>query len=63
MEVPADFIDNNVPLLLGLDVLTKLEMLPDVGNTVMTSPNINWEMPLTFQIRKSIYFLANIEAP
>lgn len=45
-DIDADVVDVNVPFLLGLNNLTKLKILLDVGKDRISSANLNWEMPV-----------------
>lgn len=47
IDIDADVVEVDMPILLGLDNLTKLKALLDIGNDTITSKNMKWEVPLT----------------
>lgn len=46
IDIEADVVNVDVPLLLGLDELTRMKALLDTGNGTLESKTVNWEAPL-----------------
>lgn len=46
IEIDAHIVDVDVPLLLGLDTMTKLEMILDFAKDTVTSKLDSWKIPL-----------------
>lgn len=46
IDINADVVAVNVPFLFGLENVTKLRALLDVGNNTIISPHIKWKLPL-----------------
>lgn len=47
LDVIADVVDTQVPFLFDLEALTKIKAMLDVGNNVMMSPTVGWELSLS----------------